>query len=296
MPASMNQALQRAELKAFLRARRAALSPEAAGLPRGRRRLTPGLRREEVAALAQVGVTWYTWLEQGRAINISAAALARIARALALSPTDETYLFSLAGLLRPELPAEDFRLPSPMQGVLDLYQGPAFVLDPVFDVLAYNRMAERLYDFGEFGGPFANNHLWNAFMNPARRRLYPDFENGALNLLGIFRMNHATHPDDPRFDRLIDALTAASPEFDALWQRRNTAPLSAITVPFFHRDFGDLSIHSVRLPIRDGHCDGATAFLFVPANAETAASFARMAERLREEGAAAPAEGMTDPS
>ena len=81
--------MQRIELKAFLRARRAALTPEAAGLPRGPRRLTPGLRREEVAALAQVGVTWYTWLEQGRAINVSAPALGRIARALSLSSTDE---------------------------------------------------------------------------------------------------------------------------------------------------------------------------------------------------------------
>ena len=96
----MQHSRQRTELKAFLRSRRAALAPEAVGLPRGGRRLTPGLRREEVAALAEVGLTWYTWLEQGRAINVSAAALARIARALRLDATDEAYLFSLAGLAR----------------------------------------------------------------------------------------------------------------------------------------------------------------------------------------------------
>jgi transcriptional regulator with XRE-family HTH domain len=279
----MSTSVQRTELKAFLRARRAALTPEAAGLPRGPRRLTPGLRREEVASLAEVGVTWYTWLEQGRAINVSAAALARIARALSLSPTDEAYLFALMGLSRTDVPEHHFHLPTVMHGVLDLYQAPAFVLDTVFNVLAWNRMAECLYDFGDFGGPFADNHLWNAFMNPARRRLYPDFEDGALNLLGIFRMNQAAHPEDPRFHRLIEALGAASPEFVELWRRCHTAPLSAITVPFFHPEFGDLSIHSMRLPIRDAdHVDRATAFFFAPANAETAASFARVARRLAE--------------
>ncbi|WP_426701586.1 helix-turn-helix transcriptional regulator [Rhodanobacter sp. Col0626] len=276
--------MQRTELKAFLRARRAALMPEAAGLPRGPRRLTPGLRREEVATLAEVGVTWYTWLEQGRAINVSAAALQRIARALALSPTDEAYLFALMGLSRTDVPEHHFHLPAVMHDVLDLYQAPAFVLDAVFNVLAWNRMAECLYDFGEFSGPFADNHLWNAFMNPARRRLYPDFEDGALNLLGMFRMNQAAHPDDARFGRLIEALDAASPEFVELWQRCHTAPLSAITVPFLHPEFGDLSIHSMRLPIRDSdHVDRATAFFFAPANAETAASFARVARRLAQE-------------
>jgi transcriptional regulator with XRE-family HTH domain len=287
---SMSTSMQRTELKAFLRARRAALTPEAAGLPRGPRRLTPGLRREEVATLAQVGVTWYTWLEQGRAINVSAAALTRIARALSLSPTDEAYLFALMGLTRTDVPEHHFNLPPVMREVLDLYQAPAFVLDTVFNVLAWNRMAECLYDFGEFSGPFADNHLWNVFMNPARRRLYPDFENGALNLLGMFRMNQAAHPEDPRFHRLIEALTAASTEFVELWQRCHTAPLSAITVPFFHPEFGDLSIHSMRLPIRDSdHVDRATAFFFAPANAATAASFARVARRLAAEQAAQPA-------
>lgn len=277
----MTTPMQRTELKAFLRTRRAMLTPEAVGLPRGARRLTPGLRREEVATLADVGLTWYTWLEQGRDINVSAAVLARIARALSLSATDETYLFSLMGLSRTEVPEHQFSLPPVTQQVLDIYQAPAFVLDTVFNLMAWNRLAGKLYDLGEFSGPFADNHLWNAFMNPARRRLYPDFENGALNLLGMFRMNYAAHPEDARFHRLIAALTAASPEFVTLWQRCHTAPLSAIIVPFFHPDFGDLSIHSMRMPIRDeDHLDRATAFFFAPADAPTASSFARMAQRL----------------
>jgi transcriptional regulator with XRE-family HTH domain len=286
----MPHARQRTELKAFLRARRAALPPEAVGLPRGQRRLTPGLRREEVAALAEVGVTWYTWLEQGRAINVSAAALTRIAQALRLSPTDEAYLFHLAGLPHAEPVARRIVLSPSLQGLLDLYQAPAFVIDPVFDVLAYNAMADRLYQFGDFRGRFARNHLWNAFMNPARRRLYaPCFEPGMLNLLGVFRMNHAAHPDDPRFDTLIEALAEASPDFVELWQRHEVAPLRAWDAHFRHPDFGEVRIHSNRLPLRDGKADGAVAFFFVPADAATAESFARMAARLRGEGETAPA-------
>src|SRR5262245_34905683 len=90
-------AKRRAELGVFLRLRRAAVAPESAGIPRGKRRLTPGLRREEVALLADVGVTWYTWLEQGRPINVSPATLRRVSRALQLTVSDEGYLFTLAG-------------------------------------------------------------------------------------------------------------------------------------------------------------------------------------------------------
>jgi transcriptional regulator with XRE-family HTH domain len=275
----MNTRMQRTELKAFLRARRAARAPEAAGLPRGQRRLTPGLRREEVAALADVLLTWYTWLEQGREINVSAAALARIARALALSPSDEAYLFALAGLLRPEPAAERIEVPVPIRGMLDHYQGPAFVLDPLFDLLAANRYADFLFDFQAVRGPFARNHVWNAFMHPPRRVLYqPHFTRSAANLVAIFRMSHAAHPDDPRFDALVAALEQASPDFAQLWGQHETAPLAALELPLYDARLGHFCVHSTRLPIRDGHADGATVFCFVPADAASAICFQHMVE------------------
>lgn len=275
----MNTRMQRTELKAFLRARRAARAPEAAGLPRGQRRLTPGLRREEVAALADVGLTWYTWLEQGREINVSAAALTRIAHALALSPTDEAYLFALAGLARPEPAPARIEVPPAIQGLLDHYRGPAFVLDPLFDLLAYNRYAEFLFQFDAVRGPFARNHVWNAFMHPPRRELYQrQFKRSVANLLAIFRMSHAAHPDDPRFDGLIEALAVASPDFAELWGQQQTAPLAALELPLYHERLGHFCVHSTRLPIRDGHADGATVFFFVPADAAAAGCFAQMAE------------------
>ena len=276
--------MQRIELKAFLRARRAAMAPEAVGLPRGQRRLTPGLRREEVAALADVGLTWYTWLEQGRQINVSAAALARIARALALSPSDEAYLFAMAGLARPEPAPHHIEVPPAIRGLLDHYRGPAFVLDPVFDLLAYNRYADFLFDFEAVRGPFARNHVWNAFMQPSRRQLYqPHFKRSAANLVAIFRMSHAAHPEDPRFDELIDALVRASDDFAELWGQHETAPLAALELPLFDQRLGHFCVHSTRLPIRDGHADGATVFFFVPADASSVECFTRMAEQVDDD-------------
>lgn len=284
----MSTRMQRTELKAFLRARRSALAPEAVGLPRGQRRLTPGLRREEVAARADVGLTWYTWLEQGREINVSAAALSRIAHALALSPSDECYLFALAGLPRAEPATERIEVPPAIRGLLDHYRGPAFVLDPLFDLLAYNRHADFLFGFEAVRGPFARNHVWNAFMHPPRRVLYQTrFEESAANLVAIFRMSQAAHPDDPRFDELVAALEQASPEFAALWEQQQTAPLSALELPLYDARLGHFCVHSTRLPIRDGQADGATVFFFVPADAASVDCFARMAELV--DGAAVPA-------
>ncbi len=278
----MQHPRQRSELKAFLRARRAALAPEAVGLPRGGRRLAPGLRREEVAALAEVGVTWYTWLEQGRDINVSATALSRIARALALSPTDEAYLFSLAGVAHPEPAVSAVELTPALQPLIERYRGPAFVLDPAFDALAWNAAANFLFAFDAPSGPFARNHVWNAFLNPVRRRLYPDFMDTMSNILGIFRMNQAAHPDDARFDTLIAALSAASPEFCTLWRQQLTAPLCTLQVPLFHPELGIFNVYCTRLPIRDGRASGATVFFFVPADEVGEAAFARLARLLRE--------------
>src|SRR5580658_9551861 len=165
-----------AELKAFLRARRALLTPEAMGLPRGPRRLTPGLRREELAAIAGVGVTWYTWLEQGREINVSDDTLERVSRALKLSPSDRAYLFTLVGL--PVRQKHETSVSEAMRlAVAGFTAGPAMIFSPRFDVLVHNQLAAIVYSMAEDEtSRFANNHLWQLFMDPRRQRLYgPDF-------------------------------------------------------------------------------------------------------------------------
>jgi len=279
----MDAVERRSELGGFLKARRAAISPDSVGFARGGRRLTPGLRREEVADLAEIGVTWYTWLEQGRDINVSASALGRIARALRLSATDREYLFSLAGIEPPLAEAAGSANPitvQQMQALLDMIQGPAFVTDEIFDVIAFNAIADALYDFDSGLKPFPRNHVWNGFMLPTRRRLFVDREELQHRIVGAFRLAHAKRAGNARFEALLAALLDGSPDFARLWRERQTAQLSPRPTRLFHADFGHLEVLTMRFPIEgtNGH------FIVVPtpANAETAAAYARAAERLRD--------------
>src|SRR6266700_7728500 len=112
-PSPLAEEIRRREIAAFLRSRRERISPEQVGLPSSRRRRTPGLRREEVAQLAGVGVTWYTWLEQGRDINVSVQVLDSLARTLRLSSEEKAHLFLLAGQVPPQHPIPQQELVSP---------------------------------------------------------------------------------------------------------------------------------------------------------------------------------------
>src|SRR5262245_22949812 len=131
---------RRAELREFLRSRRARVSPEQAGLPDGGRRRTPGLRREEVAVLAAVGVSWYTWLEQGRDITVSAEVLDAISRVLLLDGAERAHLYRLAGLNPPAPQPAPARLAVPeLQHVLDAWlPRPAYIRDRHWNFAALN--------------------------------------------------------------------------------------------------------------------------------------------------------------
>src|ERR1700761_1079858 len=133
---------RRTELAAFLRTRRERIQPEDVGLPPGTRRRTAGLRREELAQLAGVGVTWYTWLEQGRKINASVQVLDAIATTLRLDATERAHLFRLADVPGASAPADcgDCPLPSEVQRILDSIPYPASVTTERFDLLAWKRI------------------------------------------------------------------------------------------------------------------------------------------------------------
>lgn len=267
---------RRSELGHFLKARRASVSAESVGLSRGARRLTPGLRREEVADLAGIGVTWYTWLAQGREINVSRAALDRIARALRFSETDTAYLFSLAEVVaavdRCMEPAKPAILPQ-VRVALDMFQGPAFVTDEIFDVVSFNAIADAVFDFDGGVDPFPRNHIWNAFMNPSRRRLY--VHSGALHraIVGGFRVAHGTRGNDARFRALLAALLEGSPDFARLWHEQYTSTLTPRTTHLWHPDFGPLEVVTTLFPVEG--MSGHMLVLPTPANAETVAAFAR---------------------
>jgi transcriptional regulator with XRE-family HTH domain len=216
---------RRGELADFLRKRRASLKPEDVGLPNGGRRRTPGLRREEVALLAGVGATWYTWLEQGRDIRASLDVLEALSRALRLTPAERTHLMLLGRGEEPPLsrqPAE--RASATLRRLIDnLGPNPAFILGRRWDYLAWNRAAAAL--FGDLGSvPRAvRNHIWLTFMDPARRELLTDWERSYPRLVAKFRADSARHLGDPDFEELIQALRQSSPEFCKAWKRHEVA-------------------------------------------------------------------------
>jgi transcriptional regulator with XRE-family HTH domain len=272
---------RRNELREFLVARRAAVSPQSAGLSAGIRRRTPGLRREEVAALAGVGVTWYTWLEQGRDIRVSPQTLNRIADALRLSPTDTMYLFSLAGLPheRTVTSVRNAEVERALQVAVNAFRAPAFLVDYSWDVQAFNVLADRIYRFGEYSGPYAQNHIWRLFMDPARRAIYRDWDSFAPFTVGIVRMGYGEHRSDPYLDGLIRSLLENSDEFKRLWSAQQTELLVHRPVRLLVPEFGELRVTSLRF---QSFGDDRTLLLLPPADAQSERLLARMgSERKR---------------
>jgi transcriptional regulator with XRE-family HTH domain len=214
---------RRKEFGAFLRSRRARLTPVLAGLPNGARRRTPGLRREEVAFLAGVGATWYTWLEQGRDVRASAEVLTSLADALRLDATERRHLFILADRPYPEPRASGpEQAPEPLIRMLQAMDfQPAYVLGRRWDVLAWNNAASELFgDFGRLQGD-ARNLMHLMFTDAAHRARIVDWNKLAPLSLAMFRTDSARYPGDPDFARLIALLLEASPEFRAWWPKQD---------------------------------------------------------------------------
>ncbi len=215
---------RRAELADFLRMRRASLKPEDVGLPHGGRRRTPGLRREEVAHIAGVGTTWYTWLEQGREVRASMEVLEALARALRLTPAERTHLVLLGRGEEPPPCKSAERVSATIRRLIEnLGPNPAYVLGRRWDYLAWNRAASAL--FGDLGlvPRAARNHVWMHFMDSARREMFADWERSARLVVAKFRADSARHIGDPEFEQLIHALRQSSPEFCRAWKRHEVA-------------------------------------------------------------------------
>jgi len=215
---------RREELADFLRKRRAHIQPEDVGLPAGGRRRTPGLRREEVAHLAGVGATWYTWLEQGRDVRASLDVLEAISRALRLTPAERTHLVLLGRGEEPPPCKSDERVsPTVRRLIENLGPNPAFVIGRRWDYLAWNSAACAL--LGDFGAvpKAARNHVWMHFMDPARREIFPDWEQSSRLLVAKFRADSARHIGDPSFEQLVQTLRKSSPEFCTAWKKHEVA-------------------------------------------------------------------------
>ncbi|HEV7973410.1 helix-turn-helix transcriptional regulator [Amycolatopsis sp.] len=262
-------AVRRHELAAFLRSRRERITPEQVGLPFAGRRRTPGLRREEVAQLAGVGVTWYTWLEQGRDINASEQVLDAISRTLRLDPYEHSHLFTLAGA--PEPPAEkECRSISPSIHVMmrQLEPFPAMVRNARCDILAYNRGYDWL--MGDVDAiPFEErNSLLQCLTNPEWRKRLPDFDTNAPRMVAGFRAAMAEHVAEPAWKCLVKRLRKESPVFERLWNQHEVTSERIRTKRFEHPDVGLLRFDFAYLYF--GPRSEISLAAYTPADEETA--------------------------
>jgi transcriptional regulator with XRE-family HTH domain len=214
---------RRRQSGAFLRSRRERLTPSDVGLPAGFRRRTPGLRREEVAFLAGVGATWYTWLEQGRDVRPSPEVLASLADALRLDAAERRHLYILNDRPPPETrPVGPERVAEPLRRMLEsLTHQPAYVLGRRWDILAWNRAAALLFgDYAALDGDERNiMHL--VFVDKAHRKLLIDWDELAPAVLAMFRADSARYAGDSDFLRLIAKLSQASAAFRKWWPRQD---------------------------------------------------------------------------
>jgi transcriptional regulator with XRE-family HTH domain len=248
----VNRERRRDELADFLRKRRASIQPEEVGLPNGGRRRTPGLRREEVALLAGVGATWYTWLEQGRDVRASFDVLEALARALRLSPVERAHLMLLGrGEEPPPCKYGAERVSASLRRLIEnLGTNPAFVLGRRWDYLAWNSAACVLLGDLDSVPRAERNHVWLHFMDPARRAIFADWERASRLMVAKFRADSAHHLGDPAFEELISALRKSSPDFCKEWKRHEVARNSPGRKEVRHPDVGTMIFeHAVFSPL-----------------------------------------------
>ena len=256
------------QLAAFLRSRRARLTPADVGLPGdsepGRRR-TPGLRREEVAELSGVGVTWYTWLEQGRRIPASPQVIDALARALRLSGDEHRHLRELAGLTAPPPPAGDDARPRLQRLVDAVAPNVASIYDIHFDYLAWNEPYRRLrHDPATLPAGLCNL-LWMMFTDAENQARMTTWDRAARALLSQFRAAAGRHPEDPRFAALTAALSEASPRFRDWWAEYPVRYFRPARIRLQHPQAGPITLEMFQLRLEDD--PGLLMVIQVPADA-----------------------------
>jgi transcriptional regulator with XRE-family HTH domain len=237
----------RRELADFLRSHRESTRPDQVGLPAGRGRRTPGLRREEVALLAGVSVTWYTWLEQGRRINASDDVLLAIGRALRLDDAGRARLLALTdpGTTAVDAPTE---APSALIRLLNaLMPAPAYVLGPHWEFVAWNAAQERLYPrLAELEAP-RRNLLWVLFADPATRDLIADWDIHARQALAEFRSATSAVRHDPAMVELVAVLSNESDTFAEWWPEHDVSGFETRLRRFNHPAAGELTFEYQQL-------------------------------------------------
>jgi transcriptional regulator with XRE-family HTH domain len=274
--------VQRKELGAFLRSRRETTDPCSVGLKLvSHQRRTPGLRREELAQLSGVSVTWYTWLEQGRDISVSRKVIDSLAQVLKISGAERAHLYVLAGL---QVPSEEVP-PAPVdptlvQMVNALSPYPTSVINLWWDVLVYNEAFNNLLG-GPQGLPRGHQNLLHMSFTTIRdARLLDNWESIVDDMVGQLRNHVARYPADPRGIDLVEQLSGLSPEFSRMWRGYGVARFRSSTVSMHHPRFGALVFNHIKLATADN--EGQQLVVWLPANAATRQASANLGGRAAE--------------
>ncbi|MFI2364621.1 helix-turn-helix transcriptional regulator [Promicromonospora sp. NPDC019610] len=258
---------QQRELGQFLRSRRERRRPRDVGLPEAGRRRTPGLRREEVALLAGLSVTWYTWLEQGRNVHGSRQVLGSLVDVLGLDDAEAAHLFRLAGELpeRSAAPSAD-AADADAGGYRALLDGldpsPALLVDHRFDVAAWNRGAEVLYPGLREVDPSRRNVLWLTFTDERVRAMAEDWSAEAAQSVAFFRARVGQAVTDPDLARLVADLENESEEFRELWRAKGISALGSHTRTVRHPELGRIELRLTKMRTLD---DELTLVAYLPA-------------------------------
>ena len=270
------RAKKRQQLINFLRSCRERVSPEQAGLPHHTGRRTPGLTRGEVAALAGVGVVWYTWLEQGRAIQFSVVAVERVCSALRMSADEREYLFSLTHYRpAPPVPGRIDPVSPTITRMLEAFGIPAIVMTARWDVIAWNQLTTMIFrDYGKLP-PEHRNLLRilliddDTFQNDRNA-----YEEMAQRVLSRFRVDYSRAGPDPAYESLIAELGERSPSFNQLWRHSELKGSDAIV---HYPKLGMTFEHSTYVP--EG-CPTLRVVMSTPCGEDSAAKVAAMHARV----------------
>ncbi|MGG3641342.1 helix-turn-helix transcriptional regulator [Bacillus gobiensis] len=245
----MQDSSKHKELGDFLRTRRMRISPEEAGLKNdSTRRRTPGLRREEVAALSGISLAWYTNLEQGRPIRVSEQVLESLSRTLKLDKDEKSYLFLLANQWLPsdsvlEQKENGDTISSALQLILDeLHPCPAYIIGNRWNIAAWNEMAAEVFGYSYDMNEFERNIIWRMFTRDDYRKLFVNWEYMASGLLGQFRSFYAKYTDGPWYNELVTQLLATSSEFQEWWPRHEVFSIPEGNKEMNHPKLGNLKM------------------------------------------------------
>ena len=243
--------------------------PEELGLPRGRRRRTPGLRREEVATAAGVSAEWYTWLEQAREVRPSAQVLTRIGEALRLEPHETRHLLTLGGYA---VPASGSDLPRSVSVSLRLQRlidqmdyGPAWVIGERWDIVAWNRAASVIHgDLVTLQG-IERNALYQLFLGDRMRSILVDWELHCRLCVAKLRATYASRVDDPWFNELVTTLRTRSTEFERWWNENDIELFQEGVKHYEHPEVGRLVFDYSVLEVLDERMSSLRLVAYVPA-------------------------------